>query len=743
MFIAIKILTPNHLTSLTDQSQWIEKRGFAQNGEYPSDQNEVQPQLKQVKGLKLFASWAGSDANTGVLVSSAFTAPAKIGMLVVGYPLHKGNELYIEQISTKEKLSIVSFNPGEMWKEIKIAPPVHWHNTYVRVVASDHSRDMQGWLGLSSPYKLNRSNTILVKDRILNVQRIIRQFSTLAETILLYILSMFFLLIPGFWVHAKYSDSGVYDDSLTLLMSFAYSAVLGYLAFWAFFIDCNLGKCLTGALMFGCFYSLLRKNSRLNLFRIIISPEVFWPLILTFIVGLFYISVLAIEDGDPPFPGNAAIRFFHLPGDNIIPFKFAERLFHGNDPRLIHGGWLSSDRPPLQTGMILSQRHLGFIFNDAMLHYQLLATILQCSWIPAVWGLCRKLGLSFFKIAIILMFLVFSGFFLLNSVFVWPKLIAGAFVTGVFVLLFSPKLKNVTWFKERSFLAAILAGLGMLSHGGVIFTLLAMTILLLSPSRFLGLRQTMIGLFTFTVIMMSWLFYQKFYEPPGNRLVKWHIAGVIAIDHRSSWKTIVDSYSNLSWNEFVENKKANVNAFWSRRFFSPIRFANGQKQVIEFRYLISALGGLNIGWFAWLLVYLKLLIGRYRQPLSSLDLKLIFHVFLIAFIIWVTLMFIPGSTIIHQGSYATMILLFCFLAIIVSSFPRFLLILVLFLHITDFFCTWVYPRHTYFLNYFMITMVFLTSITIFYLLTCLSKASQISVSIKDVVLLHTISNDAR
>lgn len=742
IFLLIKFLSPNNQTAGTDQGEWVESKGFFLNGEYPSDKNEVRLRIKHIKGIKLVASWGGSDANTGVLISSAFKAPARIGMLVVGYPIHKGNQLYLEQINTKERISIASFNPGEMWREIAMSLPTHWYNTNIRVVACDQSRDVHSWLGLSSPYTLNQSNIILVGDRILSVQRMIDQITTLVKTIALYSLSMFFLLIPGFWIHAKYPDKIIYDDSLILLMSFAFIALFGYVTFWAFFINHLLGKCLTGVLMIGTFYVFLRKHSRLNIIRIVISSEVFWPLILTFSVGLFYILVLALEDGSPPFPCNAAVRFLHLPSDNILPFKFTERLFHGNDPRLIHGDWLSSDRPPLQTGIILSQRHLGSVFRDAMLHYQLSATILQCIWIPAVWGLCRKIGLFFSNIAIIFMFLIFSGFFLLNSVYVWPKLLSGAFVTGAFVLLFK-QVKQERQFNERIFIAAILSGLGMLSHGGVIFTLLAITIFLLSPSMFPGLKQAMIGLVTFMIIMIPWVSYQKYYEPPGNRLVKWHIAGVIAIDSRSAWETIVDSYKNLSWNDFIKNRKANVGALWKGHFFSPIGLANGQKQNIEFRYLINALGVLNVGWFVWLFIYFRSIIGIRRQPQYIRTLKLIFHVSLTAVFIWVMLMYIPGSTIIHQGSYATMILIFCFLAIIVSSFPRFLLIFIIVLHITDFFCTWVYPKHPYFLNHLMLMMVIFFSISILYFLICLSKANPTFVSVKDAVPLNFIKTNAK
>ncbi|TWB24630.1 hypothetical protein FBZ89_101256 [Nitrospirillum amazonense] len=50
----------------------------------------------------------------------------------------------------------------------------------------------------------------------------------------------------------------------------------------------------------------------------------------------------------------AAIRFtHHLPIDNELPRLFGDGLYGGHVPRPLVGDWLSSDRPPLQTGLEL------------------------------------------------------------------------------------------------------------------------------------------------------------------------------------------------------------------------------------------------------------------------------------------------------------------------------------------------------------------------------------------------------
>lgn len=85
-------------------------------------------------------------------------------------------------------------------------------------------------------------------------------------------------------------------------------------------------------------------------------------------------------------------------------------MYQGLGPRNINGAWLSSDRPPLQTGIVLIQKFLELRFGS-ITHYQVIGTISQCIWIPAVWGMCRQFNISSRKIAITFLFLIFNGFF--------------------------------------------------------------------------------------------------------------------------------------------------------------------------------------------------------------------------------------------------------------------------------------------------------------------------------------------
>jgi len=75
----------------------------------------------------------------------------------------------------------------------------------------------------------------------------------------------------------------------------------------------------------------------------------------------------------------AATRFsIQLPPDNVMPGYFADWFFqhgHQGTTPLFPGEWLSSDRPPLQIGYVLSQRGYGWDTNG--LHTQVLGVVLQ------------------------------------------------------------------------------------------------------------------------------------------------------------------------------------------------------------------------------------------------------------------------------------------------------------------------------------------------------------------------------
>ena len=124
-----------------------------------------------------------------------------------------------------------------------------------------------------------------------------------------------------------------------------------------------------------------------------------------------------------------------------------------------------------------------------------------------------------------------------------PGLAAAAFACGTFGLLVLPGSGGIT--RTSAKCAAGFAGLAWLSHGSVAFSFLA-----LAPFAAWKLRRqwrlALPGTVIFFAMVGPWIAYQKIYDPPANRLFKWHLAGQSERDPRGTWETIRDSLPLMS-----------------------------------------------------------------------------------------------------------------------------------------------------------------------------------------------------
>ncbi len=81
------------------------------------------------------------------------------------------------------------------------------------------------------------------------------------------------------------------------------------------------------------------------------------------------------------------------------------------------------------------------------------------------------------------------------------------------------------------------------------------------------LRSWGLALMVSALLFAPWYAYQRVVAPPGNRLLKWHLAGVVDIDKRSLSEALIDAYTKPPFKEIVANKSSNV-----RELVNPARF---------------------------------------------------------------------------------------------------------------------------------------------------------------------------
>lgn len=461
---------------------------------------------------------------------------------------------------------------------------------------------------------------------------------------------------------------GLRDVPLLLCVALAASGAGAMLVFWAFWADPLLGQAAAFLLVLGSVQGIvLCRPDRLDreLLRELAAPAALWAL-----AGLFVLYLGFLYGGTDQPLMSAATRFSHpLPGDNQIPAYFADWFYeHGHSPvPPPFGDWLSSDRPPLQVGYALAQRPFGW--DETGLHYEVLGVVVQQLWIVGMWALLLAARIGALARGLAIVAALIGDVAIVHGFFVWPKLIAAAFALAALAMVVSaawPRLRREPW---AAALFAALCAPAMLAHGASAFALiplLGFAALRGLPSwRWLGVAA-LVGV----VLLGPWSAYQRFVDPPGDRLVKWQLGGSLEIDDRGALETIVDGYEEAGLDGTLANKWANVTRMVGRRDLeggvesAVDRVGEGELgQAVEalrlprFFWLLPFLGLLLIGPVAMLVARVR---GRPDGPEWRFALTALGFCLAVA-AVWALLMFggAESSTSLHQGSLLLPLLAVC------------------------------------------------------------------------------------
>jgi hypothetical protein len=363
--------------------------------------------------------------------------------------------------------------------------------------------------------------------------------------------------LPGVAAALLAARRGVRQVPVLLAIALVAICAVGLLGFWTYFAGRVVGEAFSYFVVLGglCLTAWCLWGGRLEreLLRGLGVPLALWVLGSAFLVFLGF----AHGGADAPLM-TAGIRFSHgLPGDNGVPVLTAEWIFahgHHGTPLEQGGDWLLSDRPPLQAGFALAQRPFGWDFE--LLNYQLLGVVLQQLWIVGLWALLLAARVGRVTRALAMVTVLVSDLAIINGFFVWPKMLPAGLLLAAAALVVTPlwsRLRRELW---AAALVAALCALAMLGHGASIFGIIPLVAVAayrgLPSGRWLGVAVA-VGI----ALMAPWSAYQKWEDPPGNRLVKWTLAGVAEVDDRGVAETVLDSYGEAGLHGTFENKKQN------------------------------------------------------------------------------------------------------------------------------------------------------------------------------------------
>ncbi len=380
-----------------------------------------------------------------------------------------------------------------------------------------------------------------------------------AGIVLLYaVLHMALVALPGAAAVVIAGCRGVRDVVTLLAIGMVASGASAMLAFWAYFGSHRLGLLASFTIPAASGIVVCRYGVRLGRqfpWKRLAFPVMLWAF------GTLFLLFLGFLHGGVEHPiQTASVRFSHkLPSDNWLPLYFSESIYkfgHSRVPPSV-STWLSSDRPPLQMGYVLAARPFGSWTNG--LHYQVLGVALQQVWIVGMWALLEAARVRGRTRALILTAALVSDIAIVHGFFVWPKLVAVAFLLTAAAFIFADRWTTARRKPGFAVLLACLFTLAMLCHGTSMYCVIPLVLLAAlrgRPTR----GWIAAGLLAVAVLYAPWLAYQHCFDPPGNRLVKSMLASHEAVDHRPVLGTIVDAYSKIGLRKAIDNKINNVNA---------------------------------------------------------------------------------------------------------------------------------------------------------------------------------------
>lgn len=505
-----------------------------------------------------------------------------------------------------------------------------------------------------------------------------------AELLLILVVHLALTGLPGVAAALFGARCGLREVPVLLALGLATTGVTAMLSFWAFYADPLVGESFAYLLVFGSVAlaagSLYGGRLDPALLRRLATPLALWALGSVFLVFLGY-----MHGGiDTPL-ATSPNRFSHeLPGDNVIPLFFAEWFFdhgHQGTPPIFPGEWLSSDRPPLQLGYVLAQR--PFEWGDPGLHYQVLGVILQQLWIVGLWALLLAARVGRVTRALAIATVLVSDIAIVNGFYVWPKMLSAAMLLAAAALVATPlwqRLRESLW--AAALVAALLA-LALLGHGSSIFGVIPL-VLIVAVRGLPGWRWIGTALLVGLVIALPWSAYQKYGDPPGDRLTKWMIGGVEQVDDRSPGEAILDSYGEIGLDGAVERKLQNFGTMAGVEIEIPDDLSNAfssaadgdlEETVRELRSTRFFSIAVFLGLFLVAPVVMLLARARGRRHPEEWSFALTcLALAAIGLFAWGLIMFgpVPARTTIHVGSLALPILALVGATVgLRATFPRF------------------------------------------------------------------------
>lgn len=502
----------------------------------------------------------------------------------------------------------------------------------------------------------------------------------------------FLFISSGLLITLPLRNYGLISEKFFSIASICASCFIGYFLYIVFLLNSIMGKSIC-LVIYGLVFILsityiykIIKNYKLT----IKSKDAFSKMTIRYLCIMLCVLFLSAFYNSLLFScektGHLSTRFqfcsiVDTTFDNTLPLSFAKSVYYGNSQAQV-SDWKSSDRPPLQSGLVLLVYPILHKIGSIEINYQIFAVFLQCLWLFALVEFFYFLKINRKIFLWIALLAITNNFIFINSVFVWPKMLSGSLVVMAFIILYI-SIKDGELDNEKIILISTLSTLSLLAHGGVIYTLIPMFVLAIIYLRnIISFKQIITSAIIFASLYAPWLLYQSWYGP-GDRLTKWWIAGKVDLDDGSqgSVETIYFAYKDMSIVQIVHNKFENI-----KTLFGFISYTGPLSNKETVGKLLNSEGSYFFPSLSFSLLAVPLIIARFKKvlflnkkPNNTGDLSQIKFAFLVGIssvFLWILLSFGPPNapTIAYAGSYATFLIIYFSLLKIISRFKSILVV---------------------------------------------------------------------
>lgn len=538
--------------------------------------------------------------------------------------------------------------------------PKDWCNRNTALVAIDENPRQDAWIGLSKP--LHSVPTHVHYEHALDLLRIILNLITPLTLYLAFGITAYSLL-ARLWKGAS-----EYMVILVLTLPLAIGYLQFYVALESLFAAHLIGiACLVFSAVFLMMGGVRHQDFPRRQLHYYLPV---FLLVLFAVVMVTSILYMGWSSRNPVILAQERFLPERLPLDNYLPLLTLNRIYDQDSLKPFIIEWRSTDRPPLQTAACLLVRPF---FLDPIEGYQIFSTWLHASILISIAFLLKSLGVARRNMLIICSLILFSGTFLINTLFVWPKLFAVSFPFFATGLL----LRNKDFEHHFAFwlILGSISAFALLIHPGSLFALLAILVIYTLRHRKICWQQFAAAAVVLLIWMLPWLLYQKHYDPPGDFMQKRFFANYPYFDDVRFPEALKIGYGELTLQSWASGRWENIKTVignFSRAFAvfpEQILSESLHLRIYIFNFIGVSLIPLILGYpLSWL--------SRRKMPNQLKESIRFLHAgILFGMAAWIILILPPGRTIITHGSFYFPVLIMVIAGLLVQHRPKLLLLL--------------------------------------------------------------------